>query len=1145
MGAGHGDDRRGAVILALLMCAALAATSAPAVASVLHSADTVETVDFEAYPVGTEITNQYGGITFEYPPSIFTLGSAPANGVVSSDVGGPPIVTSQGAHSGSQAGSLVPPGEFATAGTFAAFTNLASSVSLYVGDQAVTGSHYELDAYGADASLLGSDAAVTTATGAETLLTYSTGGAGTIAYVAIYRTDHTGNYGVIDDISFDVPPTSNPLVGVTTTSTTYELGQGGSRDLALTVDRLNGATGPMTLSVSGLPSEVTGTFSENPVASGDTSATLTLAAAGDAPVGNYQVTVSASASGATSQPPAAFTLSIISPLMLSVPAQLKVGGCTSTKATISVEAAPGVTGPVSFDVSTSSVSPGLSSSLSASQVALSEEEALTTLTVSSTGGTESGTVNLRASIPDGASSSAAISVQRLGPEVDRAGPLGGTLLLTPRALHQGTTLEIYGNYFCDSAEVSFGSAQATVTATVKHYYGNEGPYDYIRVQTPRLATTGPITVTAGSPSASGSSTGSVTVDSFRNVDAFNFHNFDPVLTFQDLTDAFGSQQTYVNFNPCGFLTLGLANCSVALVPDPVAAAWLAIAKASMAGGTCFGISLTDTRMIEGLLSPQSFPRTGGDLIYDLNGPPTDSQGNAQGSSPLLLQLKADHLQQLSTEFLNKWLTQASAQTVLSGSDDVSLIASEIKDIFAAGRYPMIELNDGNGGGGHVVVAYDLEPRENGGYNIYVYDNNLPFTSGEDTDGGKHANAVQSSVIDLEPNGTWQMPSTAEPDNAPFQGGPSAIVVTDPASIPVHPTLATLGGAAPSLLFSSAGTPGNSGAAQASSAAVTQVAAGGKTLYTSAGALNTNPSTHLDAARFAPFVGSTSGKRGPELTVIGPNVGPVDVSWRNRGSGPAAETFISGSFEASIQDAATPGTPAHGSFTPANGSVGYSGSAAAPVSLNIDRSTGTGPVDASITTSSGDGSDQLSVAQSGSVRIGHTGAPTTFELTLSSEPHNGLPATFTSGPISISGGQTATISGIHWGSLSSGTIGVKVGKRQMVLHNHAALAHLVSVRHVIVHQLAHHQVQVVVTGRLTSQSGALSGVVVWVIRSGKTVLAHHSTSLGRTGGPFSATWTVKLAPAKGLALRTEVLAVSEKGPTAAASTFTRSTTFNAS
>ena len=190
--------------------------------------------------------------------------------------------------------------------------------------------------------------------------------------------------------------------------------------------------------------------------------------------------------------------------------------------------------------------------------------------------------------------------------------------------------------------------------------------------------------------------------------------------------------------------------------------------------------------------------------------------------------------------------------------------------------------------------------------------------------------------------------------SPSKAAPSAIVVTDPGSIPLHPTLATLGGAAPSLLFSSAGTPGTSGAGQAGAASVTQVAAGAKTLYKSPGVLNTDRSSRLDAAPFAPFVGATSDKRAPQLTVIAASAGPIDVTTRSEKSGPAAETFVSGSFEGSVQDATVGGSSAQDSFAPATGSVGYSGSTTAPVSLNVDRMTGTGPVDASITTSSGHG-----------------------------------------------------------------------------------------------------------------------------------------------------------------------------------------------
>jgi ABC-type glycerol-3-phosphate transport system substrate-binding protein len=71
------------VVLAAVLAAATPATAA-ASASVNGPDDVITTVDFEAYAPGTEITNQYAGITFEYPTSAdFTYGT-PADGVVCS-----------------------------------------------------------------------------------------------------------------------------------------------------------------------------------------------------------------------------------------------------------------------------------------------------------------------------------------------------------------------------------------------------------------------------------------------------------------------------------------------------------------------------------------------------------------------------------------------------------------------------------------------------------------------------------------------------------------------------------------------------------------------------------------------------------------------------------------------------------------------------------------------------------------------------------------------------------------------------------------------------------------------------------------------------------------------------------------------------
>ncbi len=1145
-------------MVAVAVAAALV-VGGPAGATAIRTAagDVVTTVDFEAYPVGTQITNQYSGITFEYATSAgFNLGT-PGTGVASSDTAAPPVVTPYGAHGGSNAGQLISPGEFGAAGTFAVLSSPADAVSVYVGDLGGTGAHFELDAYDTNKDLLPSEtsaAAVTASAGAQTFLTYSTGGTGDIAYVAIYRTDHSGGDGVMDDLSFSVPAAAPAVVGVAPSAPGYELGQGGTRAVVLTVTRFNNAANPVTVAVSGLPGGVTSSLSANPVSLPATTTSLTLTASTNVAPGNYTVSLTATASGATSQAPTTFTLSVIVPVVVAAQTQLPVGDCSSNHTAITAQVAPGEPGPVSFTVSTSSAEAGLTASLNPTSAAISNSTASSTLTISATGGSDPATVTVTATLPDGASGAAAINVQRVGPEVlsvsaieqtGSGGTVAGLAVSTPRAGSPGSTVEILGENFCTTASVDFGNAEATDSQVpVGHTLGAQGPEDYLRVETPRYATSGPVTVTAGSPPASSTSTAALTVDSYRNAEAFNFLNFTPQLNFQDLTDAFGSQQTYINVNPCGIFTLGLANCSVPVVPDPVALAWLGIAQASAQTGTCFGIALTDQRLLSGEIAISSLPRTG-PLIFDLDAPNVGSDDTARGSEPLLEVLKAQHLQQFSTEFMSSYLGQYEADQLSSPAQAVAGMVTEIRHIFAAGRYPMIELHDTNsGGGGHVVVAYDLVVHGNGDIDIYVYDSNNPFLSSEDSDGQGHANAVSSSVIHLFQDGTWRLASTTESNGAPYQGGVGTLIVTDPASIPLHPTLATLGGAAPGLLFSSAEPIGGSGLNGRASASLAQVTGpGGKTLYTKKGSINTDRSTRLDAAPFVPFVGRT-GPSGdaPQLTVLGPDVRTISLATKANSRGRTVETFVNGGFVGTVSTAPQKGGTGQFSFSAPDGSVGYSGASTAPLTLGVDRVSAAGSESVALSTSATKGgSDALELgAGSGAIAISHTGPPVTFTLSAASEPRNGAPATFVSGPISIGPGQVAHISGVRWTSLSGAELTVKVGGRTIKLHNRAPSVRLLNTGTVRVLTVKH-KIHLVVTGSVSKVGKGSNVAVVWVVRDGTRVVARHEVALIAQHGRFSATWAPALAKSKKLTCTVAVIAVRTAGGTASSSV-TKSVTF---
>jgi hypothetical protein len=1133
---------RGRLPLIALAALTLGALATPEASATLHPADVTTTVDFEAYSPGTQIKSQYSGITFEYPTSAGFTGGTPADGVAR--CGNLPVVVAGYAHSGANAGELYHLNEFSVFGTFAAFTNLADAVSVYVGTTNGASAQVELDAYDANRHLLpGSVTANTSGSGANTLFSYSTGGKGEIAYIALCSTSVGDLDGVIDDLSFSVPPTTKPIVGVSTVTTTYEVGQGASRAIPLSVVRLDGATGPVTLNLSGLPTGVTSSFSENPVAAADTATTLTLDVPSNVVSGNYPISLSASASGATSQAPTVLTLSVAPAITTFPPSKTyEVGACGSASVPLGVDVGPGLPGPVSFTLDTTPLPAGLSASFSPAQATIYSGSAQTNLELSSTGGSGTSSLQVTASLPSGASTTFNVSVGQVGPEVTSVDSLGGQVTYTPRAQKPGTTVEVYGHNFCGTATVALGNDQATVTATVKHnnIYG-----DYVRVETPRDATSGPITVTAGSPPVSGTSSQSLTVDSYRNVEAFNFHNFDTGFSLQDLTNAFGSQQTYININPCGIFTLGLANCNVAVAPDPVALAWLAVANAALEGGTCFGISLTDQRLLSGQIDLKSLPRSA-DTVYGLDAPAVGSDGWARGNEPLLQVLKAQHLMQFSTEYLSQVAELAPLYAVAPSGQVVASIAKTIKDVFAAGRYPLIDMFDS--GEGHVVVAYDLAPDGSGGYDIYVYDNNNPYTSNEN-DGGTHATAVAASIIHLKSDGTWALPSTTDGSNSAFHGGQGAIFAFDPADVPLHPTLGTLGGLAPGLLVSSNSAPGGPVGNQAGAGHITQVSGpGGKVLYNPNGTLDTNRATRLQAEPFYPVVGKRASSLSPQMVVVGPAVRQLSVATTGKARGGSTTTFLDGGFMGSVSASTQPGAHEQVSFSAANGTVDFHSATSAPFSLRVDQVSARGSRTVQVTSSGavGGGAALTLNPRSGALSLARQGGAATFTLTLSGELQGGLPASFSSGPIKVGTGQVVTVAKVNWGSLATAHLSVRIGKRSVPFSNHlkvrlvakiAKLQAVPAVQHL--KRTVRRGLRLIVNGKLAGLSPSGRVVVVWVVHHGKRTVARHIATLQPKDKPFSSSWFAPLAKTSGLTFSAEVVAIAVNGALRSSSVATSS------
>jgi hypothetical protein len=294
-------------------CSVLALLSASPVLA------TTTTIDFEgSTPTdGSVVTNQYASDGLEFlsdnsrvPPG-YTAANAPAFS--------PPAVvemSSQGggdtAHSGSRAIELDPAeDEFpapALEGSFDMTTR--STVSLWVraGDGVSGSTGLTLTAYdysGAPITGAADTESVPADGGWHEFTVTEPGGNADIQYFTLAPTSPGVSFAqhfYVDDISFDVPSAGQitpHFVLRYTGLLPVDLPQDQSATATVSIHRVNGSNGPLTLDYGALPSGVTAQIQPNPAQNSDTSATITFHADQNAPPTSSpaQITISASGGG--------------------------------------------------------------------------------------------------------------------------------------------------------------------------------------------------------------------------------------------------------------------------------------------------------------------------------------------------------------------------------------------------------------------------------------------------------------------------------------------------------------------------------------------------------------------------------------------------------------------------------------------------------------------------------------------------------------------------------------------------------------------------------------------------------------------------------------------------------------------------------
>lgn len=797
--------------------------------------------------------------------------------------------------------------------------------------------------------------------------------------------------------------------------------QGFSATATITVNRVNGSVGDIFFEATDLPPGVTASFSPNPISIHDTDETLlTLSASPDAHVVSAEaVTVTGTprdskagkaARGLTMPLTVAANFAIES-LTIHVP-------CAATTARLKVytpntlgSPEPGLipamfSGPI--DLSLSPLSPGIEVKLDPSTVSLHRGEVVTTVRINPPHGRTPMYINLNVEgkSPPYPPALSQLILHRTGGSADSFIPTSGK---TPHSFSPGTDIVLIGSGFCPATiypiEVQFGNKYAKAKVSSTSADGKQG-----HVAVPRLATNGHLTAVSSSGASSVELTGDLTVQSHRNTNGFKFEN--PPLTgieYSDLDEAFGKEQTWtsVTIDPCEDLTFGIVSCEVvtiSLFPSLLGIIIKEIIKSSLTAH-CYGMSVTSERLLKGHLSFGGFTPPGASSVWKLN----DVTGP---EVPLSHHIRIQCFSQFSSEVLKFWLDQADLLSIRESSyfsdQAKTIITSDLRD----GNYPFIMVKES--GGGHVVVAYDLEESDDPdiAYYIYIYDPNVPFTIKEDLDPEEHLSREQTmSRIPVYKNGRFKPPPSLG-----WEGGNEVhghLIVVPYNVIPFNPTFPT--------------TPEGVIMIVSGSASIEQVTdAKDRKLFNRDGTINTDPATRLvsSVAPWVPFNGISQSEisKGFILGDTG------FYRWRVKGidNGKYSNFVLSENIGVQVDDLpVSPTSTDEISLNPLEASFGFhTGESSKPLSVKLVA----GASDSSMrtivlkTTSQFNGYDEISFdASRDTIFYRHGGEPTTFTVTLGWAGNSHPPTVFTSEPISIGPGETAAFHPTDWHILNKAPV----------------------------------------------------------------------------------------------------------------------------
>ena len=320
----------------------------------------------------------------------------------------------------------------------------------------------------------------TTSATTLTLTASATAAAGT---VLVNVTGTSGTLTRTITVSLTVSPSAKNF-SLSSNPTSLTVVQGSSGSSTITVAPINGFTGKVTFSASGLPSGVTASFSPTASAS---SSTLTLTASATAATGTATVTITGTSGSLTQATTIALTVNPEPTFSLSAsPSSVAVVQGTTATSTITITPANGFTGNVTFSASglpsgvtaAFSSNPATSSTILTFTASASAKTGAATVTVTGTSGslTETTTIALTVSasptfVLSASPSSLTIVQGTTGTSAITITPsnsFSGSVTLSASGLPSGVTASFVPNPATTSSTLTFtaGSTAAKGTSTV-------------------------------------------------------------------------------------------------------------------------------------------------------------------------------------------------------------------------------------------------------------------------------------------------------------------------------------------------------------------------------------------------------------------------------------------------------------------------------------------------------------------------------------------------------------------------------------------------------------------------------------------------------------------------------------------------------